>query len=136
MELNSIVLLAQWGIVLLFVLFHFFLGFKRGTSKSLYYFVVSLIMTVVTLLLVSMITIRVLYTPTSLISQVKGLWDAFPTEYEAILADPGVGAVIFALVDLVVKIVAFFILYPIVKFVLTVGILQVNLDSWHRTQII
>lgn len=119
MELNSIVLLAQWGIVLLFVLFHFFLGFKRGTSKSLYYFVVSLLMTVVTLFIVSMFTIRWFYTPTSLIAQVKGLWEGFPTEYEAYLSDPGVGAVIFALVDLVVKIVAFFILYPIVKYALT-----------------
>ncbi|HBT59786.1 MAG TPA: hypothetical protein DEA45_03065, partial [Acholeplasmataceae bacterium] len=119
MELNSIVLLAQWGIILLFVLFHFFLGFKRGTTKSLYYFIVSLIMTVVTLFIVSMFTIRWFYTPTSLIAQVKGLWEAFPTEYEAYLSDPGVGAVIFALVDLVVKIVAFFILYPIVKYALT-----------------
>jgi hypothetical protein len=123
-------LLIQWGIVSIFVLIHFLLGFARGTSKSAYYTIVSIFLTVVTIGLVSFLTIRWFFTPESLLAYVQGLTGgAIPADFEQFFLDPNLSGIVFALIDLVLKIIAFFILYPIVKWILTFVIFR---TMWQR----
>ncbi len=122
-------LMIQWGIIGFFVFIHFIIGFLRGTSKSTYFTIVSLILTVVTLWLVSMLSLSMLLTSgtmlESLIQSINGFTGgAIPDDVVTYLKEPEVLALVIAIGDLVVRIVAFFILYPIMKFSLTLTIFR------------
>ncbi|MFP4187707.1 MAG: hypothetical protein ACLFSU_06020, partial [Acholeplasmataceae bacterium] len=91
---------------------------------------VSIIMTVVTLWLVSLITVRWFFTPDSLVSFIQNVSGGLiPSDFEQYLTDPRFSGVVVSLVDLVVRIVAFFLLYPIVKWLLTLIIFR---TFWQR----
>ncbi|PKK96894.1 MAG: hypothetical protein CVV58_04020, partial [Tenericutes bacterium HGW-Tenericutes-3] len=121
-------LMIQWGIVGFFVVIHFLIGFLRGSSKSTYFTIVSLIMTVVTLLIVANISLNWIFSAMS-ISSILNLAQTYTRNlgidaYLAYLEDPAVTGFIVAIIDLVIRIIAFIIFYPIIKFTLTLTIFK------------
>ena len=122
-------LMIQWGIIGFFVVIHFLIGFLRGTSKSTYFTIVSLIMTVVTLWIVSKLSFNLLLTSglfsTSLLDLVNGLsGGAIPADIINYLNEPEILGLVIAIADLVLRIVAYFVLYPLIKFSLTITIFK------------
>ncbi len=122
-------LMIQWGIIGFFVIIHFLIGFLRGTSKSTYFTIVSLIMTVVTLWIVSKLSFNMLLTSglfsTSLLDLVNNLTGgAIPADVITYLNEPEILGLAIAIADLVLRIAAYFILYPLIKFSLTITIFK------------
>ena len=123
-------LIIQWGIVGFFVVIYFLLGFLRGGSKSTYFTIVSFITTFVSLFAISFISIRFLLTGSntlvSFIQQIEGLVGGgfVPDEVYAYLADPLIVAFAVALIDLVLRIIGFIVLYPLIKGLLTLIIFR------------
>jgi transposase len=121
--------MIQWGIIGFFVGIHFLIGFLRGTSKSTYFTIVSLIMTVVTLWIVSSLSFNMVLSTGlisgSLIETVNGfLGGAIPADIVNYLNEPEILGLVIAIADLVLRIAAYFILYPIIKFSLTITIFK------------
>ncbi|MBU1094719.1 MAG: hypothetical protein KKH01_09705 [Firmicutes bacterium] len=121
-------LMIQWGIVAFFVIIHFLLGFLRGSSKSTYFTIVSIIMTVVTILIVSRISFNWLFSMISIDSLVALVQNYVPlpdvSQYLVYLEDPTITGFIVAILDFVLRIVAFIIFYPFIKFSLTLTIFK------------
>ncbi|MFU8793612.1 MAG: hypothetical protein ACNA7K_06255, partial [Acholeplasmataceae bacterium] len=123
-------LAIQWGIVAVFVFLHFMIGFMRGGSKSTYFTIVSIILTFVTLWLVSLFTIRWFITPDMLLQLINQYAaGVVPAEFSAYLLDPNISGFLFAMVDLVLRIVGFIIFYPLIKTSLTFTIFR---PIWKR----
>ncbi|MCD4826612.1 MAG: hypothetical protein K8Q99_02375 [Acholeplasmataceae bacterium] len=127
-------LLIQWGIIGVFVFVHFLIGFLRGTRKSTYFTIVSLIMTVVTLFIVSKLSLNLIFkyglSFESIINLVNGLTGGIiPADVITYLSEPQILGVATALIDLVIRIIGFIILYPILKFLLTLTIFK---PIWKR----
>ncbi|MCK9235971.1 MAG: hypothetical protein M0P09_06610, partial [Acholeplasmataceae bacterium] len=119
----------QWGIIGFFVGIHFLLGFFRGASKSTYFTVVHLIMTIVTLWLVSIFTVRWFFNSPDSIASVLNLvkqYTGFELDEQIITAitTPEVFGLILWFVDIVIKIIAYYTLYPVVKSILTLLIFR------------
>jgi siroheme synthase len=121
--------LIQWGVIGVFVLIHFLIGFLRGSSKSTYFTIVSLVLTVVTLWLVSKISLNLLFSTflslETLIATIQNLSGGIiPEEFIEYILNPTISAVIIAVIDLVIKIVAFILIYPFLKWSLTMTIFR------------
>ncbi len=121
--------MIQWGIIGFFVGIHFLIGFSRGSKKSTYYTVVSLIMTVVTLLIVANISFNwvfdnVLSIPTVLQMVQNYTGFQIPTEFASYAEDPAIVGFAVAIADLVLRIIAYILLYPVIKFFLTLAIFK------------
>jgi hypothetical protein len=113
-------LLIQWGVVGFFVVAHFLIGFLRGTSKSTYFTIVNILMTIVTLLLISLISINLILSPSftfeDLVLRIQSMTgNIIPQDIVTYLVDPALTGFIVAIIDLVLRIVGFFSLYPIIK---------------------
>jgi hypothetical protein len=128
-------LLIQWGVVGFFVVIHFLFGFLRGSHKSTYFTIVSLIMTIVTIWIISMLSFNLIFqggfTLDRAIELVEGLLGQgfIPDEYRSYISDPAVVAILFAILDLVLRLIAFFLFYPVIKTVLTFIIFK---PIWKR----
>ncbi|MDO9629679.1 MAG: hypothetical protein Q7I99_07235, partial [Acholeplasmataceae bacterium] len=127
-------LMMQWGVIGFFVAIHFLLGFLRGTSKSTYFTIVSIVMTFVTLWLVSLMSINIFFTGGRTLQSVIEMIAAragftLPTEVTTYLFDPAVTPFIIAIIDLVIRIIGFFSLYPIIKGFFTLIIFK---PIWKR----
>jgi len=127
-------LLIQWGVFGFFVAINFLLGFFRGTSKSLYFTVVSIFLTIVTLIIVSSISLNwflsATFTFQDLIALIQGyLPITVPADILAYLIDPALTGLIVAIIDLVIRVIAFFSLYPVIKSLLTLIIFK---PIWKR----
>jgi hypothetical protein len=117
-------LVIQWGIVGFFVAIHFIFGFLRGSSKSTYFSIVSIVTTFISLWLVSLLSFNLIFsesfTLTSAIEMVTGMIGfAIPAEFLVYVEDPQIVAIVFAFADLVLRIIGFITLYPIIKFFIT-----------------
>ena len=121
-------LMIQWGIVGFFVVIHFLLGFLRGSSKSTYFTIVSIIMTVITLWIVSRISFNWLFSMISIDSLVALVqsYVSLPdiTQYLQYLEDPSITGFVIAILDFVLRIIAFILFYPLIKFSLTISIFK------------
>ncbi len=122
-------LMIQWGVIGFFVGIHFLIGFLRGSSKSTYFTIVSIILTVITLWIVSIISFSWIFgssfSLTSLLQLVqKYTGTLVPAEYITYLEDPALSGFIIAIMDLVLRIIAFVLLYPLIKFSLTLTIFR------------
>jgi hypothetical protein len=127
-------LLIQWGIIGFFVFIHFLIGFLRGTRKSTYFTLVSLLMTVVTIWIVSNLSLNLIFssgmTFQSLIDLINGFaGGVIPDDVITYLNEPQILGVAIAIIDLVIRIIAFIILYPILKFSITFTIFK---PIWKR----
>ena len=121
--------LIQWGVIGVFVLIHFLIGFLRGASKSTYFTIVSLVLTVVTLWLVSKISLNLLFSTflslETMIATIQNLSGGIiPAEFVEYILNPTISAVMIAVIDLVIKIVAFILIYPFLKWSLTMTIFR------------
>lgn len=121
--------MIQWGIIGFFVVIHFLLGFARGSKKSTYFTVVSLIMTVVTLLIVANISFNWVFDNVLSIPNVLQMIQNYtgfqiPTEFQSYAEDPAIIGFAVAIADLVLRIIAYLVLYPIIKFFLTLAIFK------------
>jgi hypothetical protein len=133
MQLPSLYLI-QWGIVGFFVVIHLLIGFLRGGSKSTYFSIISLILTVVTLWIVSTISLNFIFntflTVDSLVTLIQGYsGNMIPEEFIAYILNPSLLAFAIAIIDLVIRIVAFFLFYPFLKWSLTMTIFR---PIWKR----
>ncbi|MBU1141631.1 MAG: hypothetical protein KKG64_03820, partial [Firmicutes bacterium] len=121
-------LMIQWGVVGFFVAIHFLLGFLRGSSKSTYFTIVSIILTVVTLWIVSSISLNWLFSafsPTSLLTLIQTYTGNLGfDQYQSYLENPEIISFVVAILDLVVRIISFIVFYPIIKFLLTLSIFK------------
>ncbi|MDI6452695.1 hypothetical protein [Peloplasma aerotolerans] len=113
-------LLIQWGVVGFFIVMHFLIGFIRGTSKSTYFTIVNILMTIVTLLLISLISLNLILSPSftfqDLVIRIQNMsGNIIPEDVVTYITDPALTGFIVAIIDLVLRIVGFFTLYPIIK---------------------
>lgn len=118
MSNESIIMLVQWGIIGVFVLFHFLVGFARGTRKTLYYTIVSFSLTVLLLWGISFISIRIFTSPGALLTLIEK-FTTIPPDIKEYLVNPGLSGILFAIIDIIVRVIAFIILYPLIKKLLT-----------------
>jgi hypothetical protein len=134
-------LLIQWGLVGFFVLFHFIVGFFRGTAKSTYYALVSIVLSFIVLLIVSGISVGSFISNEALIEMIQSnTGNAIPETYVEILSQPEVFAFALAIVDVIVRIVAFLVLYTVIRFVVTFvvfgllwrQVLKQKVNQWFR----
>lgn len=127
-------LLIQWGIVGFFVGIHFLLGFFRGAAKSTYYTIVSVIMTVVTLFIISNISLAMILggsiTLASLFDLTQSITGiSIPSQLIEYINNPAIASAFVMVVDLIMRIMAFFLLYPVIKWLLTVSIFR---NIWKK----
>lgn len=121
----NIIVIGLWGIIGFFVLIHFLIGLKRGTKKSLYYTITSIILTVILLFITSLMSIRMFF-PTigSLTTFLMNRGLTLDDQILQLLFNPEVGPLVFVIIDILYKFIIFFLLYPIVKFILTVTLFR------------
>jgi hypothetical protein len=100
----------------------FLLGVFRGAQKSLYFLIVNIITTILVIFLISQISIYLLFNfidQQSFFDMINGYAGGALDDYMSYLNDPTISNTIFIFVDLVLRIVGFFVLYPILKRILT-----------------
>ncbi len=117
-------LMIQWGTIGLFMFLYFLQGFLRGTSKSVYYTLVTVITAGVTIWLISMVSLNLIFSASftfeSLIQMIQSMsGNIIPQNIETYLLDPQITPVVIALIDLVLRIVFYFVLFPVIKTLLT-----------------
>jgi len=122
-------LMIQWGVIGFFVGIHFLIGFLRGSSKSTYFTIVSIILTVITLWIVSIISFSWIFGSSFSLASLLQFVEKYtgslvPAEYITYLEDPALSGFIVAIMDLVLRIIAFVLLYPFIKFSLTLTIFR------------
>ncbi len=122
-------LILQWGIVGFYVVIYFLLGFLRGGSKSTYFTIVAFITTFISLFLISFISLNLIlsdtFTLVSLLDMINGYAGGIiPAQVMTYAADPVLAAFAIAVVDLILRITGFIILYPLVKGLLTLIIFR------------
>ncbi|MDR2821988.1 MAG: hypothetical protein LBV58_00340 [Acholeplasmatales bacterium] len=122
---GDLISIAQWLLVGLFVLIYFLGGLKKGSKKSLFFFVFNLIAAAISLLLISLFSFRWFVKPDNFYTFIHDLSNRYYSaalvtieNYEPLLRDINIANIILGFVDLALKIVLFFILYPILKFLL------------------
>ena len=113
-------LIIQWGIVGLYAVIYFLLGFIRGGSKSTYFTIVAFITTFVSLYLISFISLNLIlsesFTIISLLETINGyVGGIIPETVFTYANDPMLAAFAIAVVDLILRIVGFIVIYPMIK---------------------
>ncbi|WP_156951180.1 CvpA family protein, partial [Haploplasma modicum] len=127
--MENIIRIVQWTIFLLVLLINFLVGYKRGFKKSLFYTLSSLILSIVLLFGLSFISIRIVFkTPGALLSFTDKFF-SLPESVRVYLVNPELSPYVFAILDLVLRIVLLLILYPLVKFLIT---LIVSRPIWNK----
>lgn len=118
-EILNFVIIGSWLLIGVVVLFNFLVGFKRGTKKSLYYSIASLVSVFIILLAFSFFTIRWFIPSAGALIDLLEKYNVNTSgpvfDY---ISDPALSPVVFALLDIILKIVLFIILYPILKLIL------------------
>lgn len=122
-------LIIQWGIVGFYVVIYFLLGFLRGGSKSTYFTIVAFVTTFISLYLISFISLNLIlsdtFTLVSLLEMANGYAGGIiPAQVMTFAADPVLAAFAIAVVDLILRIIGFIILYPLIKGLLTLIIFR------------
>ena len=122
-------LIIQWGIVGLYAVIYFLLGFIRGGSKSTYFTIVAFITTFVSLYLISFISLNLIlsesFTIISLLETINGyVGGIIPETVFTYANDPMLAAFAIAVVDLILRIVGFIVIYPMIKGLLTLIIFR------------
>ena len=122
-------LIIQWGIVGFYVVIYFILGFLRGGSKSTYFTIVAFITTFISLYLISFISINLFlsnsFTLVNLLEMINGYaGGVIPAMVFDYAADPTLAAFAIAIVDLILRIVGFIVIYPLIKGLLTLIIFR------------
>ncbi|MFA5526308.1 MAG: hypothetical protein WC992_05730 [Acholeplasmataceae bacterium] len=122
-------LILQWGLIGFYVVIYFILGFLRGGSKSTYFTLVAFITTFLSLFAISFISLNLIlsdsFTLVSLLEMIDSRFgNIIPAEVYTYLSDPELAGFAVALVDLILRIVGFIILYPFIKFLLTLIIFR------------
>ncbi len=115
--------IMQWAILGIYVVLYFFIGIKRGTEKSLFYTLVNLITTAVVIIFISHLSIKFILNfvdEQDLYGTINGWTNGALTPYMDYLANSAVTNTIYIFVDLVFRIVAFFLFYPVLKRLLSV----------------
>lgn len=114
--------ILQWVTIGVYVGLYFLIGLLRGAQKSLYFTIVNIITTIVVIVLISNLSIRFLFNFIefdALIDMINGYTGNALTDYEPYLEDPAIQSTIFIFIDLVLRIIGFFVLYPLMKRILT-----------------
>ncbi|MCK9234916.1 MAG: hypothetical protein WC225_03475 [Acholeplasmataceae bacterium] len=121
MSTLSVVLLSvQWGMIFLLAFLHLIIGAKRGITKTLYYTIISLIITALAIIGISFISVQAFLPAGGLIEFVEWfLPKPIDEAYRVYLVDPEQNGIFVALIDLVVKLLAFYMIYPLIKWILT-----------------
>ena len=122
-------LIIQWGIVGFYAVIYFLLGFIRGGSKSTYFTIVAFITTFVSLYLISFISLNLIlsesFTLVSLLEMINGyVGGMIPETVFTYASDPMLAAFAIAVVDLILRIVGFIVIYPMIKGLLTLIIFR------------
>jgi len=114
--------ILQWLTIGIYIVLYFIIGMFRGAQKSLYFTIVNVITTIVVIALISQLSIRFVFNFVeldTLIDMVNGYTSNSLSNVEPYLNDPAVQSTIFIFIDLVLRIIGFFVLYPILKRILT-----------------
>ena len=127
-ELPSL-LIIQWGIVGFYVAIYFILGFLRGGTKSTYFTIVAFITTFISLYLISFISLNLVlsssFTLVNLLEMINGYAGGIiPAQVFEFAADATLAAFAIAVVDLILRIVGFILIYPMIKGLLTLIIFR------------
>lgn len=115
--------LFQWGVIILFVLLHFALGYFRGAAKSGYFTLVNIILSFIILGIVSGVSVANSLPQADLIAQIEAnLSGDVSAGLLAYLTRTEVISLLYGLVDVFVRMMTFIVLYTVVRwFVSFVG---------------
>ncbi len=118
----------QWMLVGFFVLIHFLLGMKRGTAKSAWFLLAYVVTATLTIVMIAQFTLTWFFTTqesmVGIIDWANGLAGGILSDFRNYYADPAITPVIFMILDLVFKIILYAILFPIVRWLLTLIIFR------------
>src|SRR5690554_3434594 len=116
MPVLSIILAAvQWLILIIFLLVGVFSGTRRGFKKTYFYVVTNLLLTIGVIFLISIATIRWIFPTAGALVEFASKYLSLDQNTMDYLTNPNISPVIFALIDVVFKILLFIVVYPIVK---------------------
>lgn len=108
--------LFQWGVIILFVLLHFALGYFRGAAKSGYFTLVNIILSFIILWIVSGVSVANSLPQADLIAQIEAnLSGSVSAELLAYLTRTEVITLLYGLVDVFIRIATFLVLYTVVR---------------------
>ncbi|MFA6801615.1 MAG: hypothetical protein WCR19_05865, partial [Acholeplasmataceae bacterium] len=108
----------QWILIGFSIFWYFIIGMLRGTQKSLYFTIVNIITITITIILISQVSIQLVFKfvdQQTFFDFINNLSGGFLTNYMVYLEDEAVLATIFIFVDLVLRIISFFVLLPIIR---------------------
>src|SRR5690554_4444201 len=132
MDLGIIAAIVMWGIVALFSIIHLIKGFRRGAKKSLYFSLTNILAMFIALLIFSFISISWFLTPEGLISMLQS-FNINTESFEPLLEDEAIVSLVFSLIDVSWKLVAFFILYPLIRWLISLVIFK---PMWRIIKVI
>lgn len=112
------ILLIQWGIIGLFAGIYLLIGFFRGASKSIYQTIVTILVTILLLWGLSYVTVGWFFSPENFQSFLISNLNFLPDDIVQILSEASIAPILILVADLVIRIVAYFILLPIIQFLL------------------
>ncbi len=114
--------IMQWILLGIYIVIYFFVGIRRGAPKSLYFTLVNFITTFVVIALISNLSIRFIFNffdEQTFYNTINGWTGGALTDYMVYLQDPAITRTIYIFIDLVFRIVAFFLLFPVMKRILS-----------------
>src|SRR5690625_1464809 len=99
---------AQWGIFFIIVILNLLIGFIRGPKKTFYYTTVSSALALVLMWVISFSTLRCIFRSSRiLIHFIERFRLNLPEAIRYILVYPNLSPILFALLDVVFKIIVF-----------------------------
>jgi hypothetical protein len=112
--------LFQWGVIILFAVLHFALGYFRGAAKSGYFTLVNILLSFIILWIVSGVSVANSLPQADLIAQIEAnLSGNVSAEVLSYLTRVEVINLLYGLVDVFVRIVTFLVLYTVVRWFLS-----------------
>src|SRR5690625_900884 len=118
-NINLILGILQWGVFFFFVIVNLLIGFKRGTKKTLYYTLVSIVLTVLLFFGISFMSIKMIFRSVGRLIYFVEAYVTIPDNIKNILVNPDLSPFVFAVIDILFKFVLFVVLYSPLKALLT-----------------
>jgi len=129
--------LATWGLLILIMIPFIISGFIKGRKKSLYYMIVDIILLIFVCACTAIISIKWFIKPDNFYNVLIKYLNKYGAsnviyeygDYLELLKDPNIASFVLGLLDIVFKLLLFFILLPIVRIILK---LSIAVPLWEK----
>lgn len=123
-NLTTIISYALWGLVGIFIFFGFLIGYKRGFKKSLYFSTTNIAVMVLLLIGLSFVSIRIIFPSAGTLLEFTDKYYVLNDNIREYILNPNLSPFVFAILDIVFKVLLFILVYPIAKFLVKLIIVK------------